>query len=101
MIRFIAVAIIASALAGCGADAPVRTTYVAVEPIRPQAPAECTMPDPMFPKLPNADVDDDAATRDRIAITRRDREIARRRAVCRVWLEQHELAEPRRAAKSS
>ena len=57
-------------LAGCGPDKPVsfQTVYVTPEHHPPIAQRECHQAAPPFPRLPERDVLDDDAVRDRIAI---------------------------------
>lgn len=99
MIRF-ALLIIAVALTGCAGDPPVQTVYVAPDMPKVVPPTECTGRDSSFPRLPEGDVDAVAAAKDRLAIRKRDIEIARRRSVCRRWLEQQFGDQAHVAAKS-
>lgn len=97
MIRLIAL-LTALALAGCAGDPATQYVYVAPDLPKAVPPSECTGRDPTFPRLPDGDVDATTAVRDRLAIRKRDMEIARRRLVCRKWLEQQFGTEARVAA---
>lgn len=89
-------------LSGCSGDAAKEYVFVAPAVVSAVPPSECTLGNPAFPKLPETEpgVDGETAARDRLAIETRYREIARRRSVCRAWLEQTNTGAATVAAKS-
>lgn len=78
--------LLAVALAGCGTPQAAQPIAVAVDVGDAAEPAECTSASPRYPRLPDADVDDVTAARDRIAGMRAYNQLVRWRAVCRAWL---------------
>jgi hypothetical protein len=84
-LRSCAAAALVLALAACSTPQAATPVAVAVATGAAKPPAECTSPSPRYPRLPDADVDDVGAARDRIAGQRAYNELVRRRAVCRAW----------------
>ena len=69
---------------GCSSRPPARP-YVAV--VMPATPPECLQTDTAEPQLPDDDIDDDVAARDRRALKHALRQSNALRRVCRAALE--------------